>query len=161
MGFAEFAQQRSGLSASILGTDISTEVLRIAVRAIDPEQAIAPVPMELRRRYVLRSRDASRGLVRIVPALRRMTHFARLNLMDAEYPVDTDCDVVFCRNILIYFEPPVQQEVLSRLCRHLRPGGYLILGHTESRPASSCRCRASPAPCFAGPDAACPAKCAC
>ncbi|HSZ91816.1 MAG TPA: CheR family methyltransferase [Acetobacteraceae bacterium] len=129
--FAEFAQQRSGLSASILGTDISTEVLRIAVRAIYPEQAIAPVPMELRRRCVLRSRDASHGLVRIVPALRRMTHFARLNLMEAEYPVDTDYDAVFCRNILIYFEPPVQQEVLSRLCRHLHPGGYLFLGHTE------------------------------
>ena len=61
-----------------------------------------------------------------------MTHFGRLNLMEAEYPVDTDYDVVFCRNILIYFEPPVQQEVLLRLCRHLRPGGFLFLGHTES-----------------------------
>jgi chemotaxis protein methyltransferase CheR len=132
MVFAEFAQQRSGLSASILGTDISTEVLQVAVRATYPEATIAPVPMELRRRYLLRSRDSSRGLVRIVPALRRMTHFARLNLMEAKYPVDTDYDVVFCRNILIYFEPPVQQEVLLRLCRHLRPGGFLFLGHTES-----------------------------
>lgn len=132
MVFAEFAQQRSGLCASILGTDISTEVLQVAVHATYPETAIAPVPMELRKRYLLRSRDASRGLVRIVPALRRMTRFGRLNLMDAEYPVDTDYDVVFCRNILIYFEPPVQQEVLLRLCRHLRPGGFLFLGHTES-----------------------------
>jgi chemotaxis protein methyltransferase CheR len=132
MVFAEFAQQRGGLSASILGTDISTEVLQVAVHATYPEAAIAPVPMELRRRYLLRSRDGSRGLVRIVPALRHMTHFARLNLMETEYPFDTDYDVVFCRNILIYFEPPVQQEVLLRLCRHLRPGGFLFLGHTES-----------------------------
>ena len=71
MVFAEFAQQRSGLSASILGTDISTEVLQVAVHATYPEAAIAPVPMEFRRRYLLRSRDSARGLVRIVPALRR------------------------------------------------------------------------------------------
>ena len=132
MVFAEFAQQRSGLGAAILGTDISTEVLQVAVRAVYPEAAIAPVPMELRRRYLLRSRDASRGLVRIVPELRRWTQFARLNLMQEEYPVDTDYDVIFCRNILIYFEPAVQQAVLLRLCRHLRQGGFLFLGHTES-----------------------------
>jgi chemotaxis protein methyltransferase CheR len=132
MVFAEFAQQRSGLGAAILGTDISTEVLEVAVRGIYPEAAVGPVPMELRRRYLLRSRDASRGLVRIIPALRRWTRFARLNLMQSEYPVDTDYDVIFCRNILIYFEPPVQHAVLLRLCRHLRPGGFLFLGHTES-----------------------------
>jgi chemotaxis protein methyltransferase CheR len=132
MVFAEFAQQRSGLRLAILGTDISTEVLRVAASAIYPEAAVAPVPMELRRRYLLRSRDAARGQVRIVPALRRMAHFARLNLMQDEYPVDTDYDVIFCRNILIYFEPDVQHAVLLRLCRHLRRGGFLFLGHTES-----------------------------
>jgi len=132
MVLAEFAQQRSGLGAAILGTDISTEVLQVAARAIYPEAAVGPVPMELRRRYLLRSRDASRGLVRIVPGLRRMAQFARLNLMQEDYPVDTDYDVIFCRNILIYFEPPVQHAVLLRLCRHLRQGGYLFLGHTES-----------------------------
>jgi chemotaxis protein methyltransferase CheR len=132
MTFAEFAQKHTGLSAAILGTDISTEVLAVATRAIYPEAAIAPVPMALRRRYLLRSRDAAQGLVRIVPALRHMVRFGRLNLMDAEYPVDTDYDIIFCRNVLIYFEPPVQHAVLLRLCRHLRPGGFLFLGHTES-----------------------------
>ncbi len=132
MVFAEFAQQRPGVRATILGTDISTEVLQVAAAAIYPEPAIAPVPMELRRRYLLRSRDAARGLVRIVPPLRRMAQFARLNLMQEDYPVDTDFDVIFCRNILIYFEPPVQHAVLLRLCKHLRRGGFLFLGHTES-----------------------------
>ncbi len=132
MVFAEFAQQRPGLNAAILGTDISTEVLEVAVSAIYPEAAAAPVPMELRRRYLLRSRDAARGLVRIAPAVRRMARFARLNLMATEYPVDADFDVIFCRNILIYFEQSVQQAVLLRLCRHLRRGGFLFLGHTES-----------------------------
>jgi len=132
MVFAEFAQQRPGVRATILGTDISTEVLQVAADAIYPEPAVAPVPMELRRRYLLRSRDSARGLVRIVPPLRRMAQFARLNLMAEEYPVDTDFDVIFCRNILIYFEPPVQHAVLLRLCKHLRRGGFLFLGHTES-----------------------------
>jgi chemotaxis protein methyltransferase CheR len=132
MVFADFAQQRPGLRLAILGTDISTEVLQVAASAIYPEAAVAPVPMELRRRYLLRSRDAARGQVRIVPALRRMAQFARLNLMQDEYPVDTDYDVIFCRNILIYFEPDVQHAVLLRLCRHLRRGGFLFLGHTES-----------------------------
>jgi|HubBroStandDraft_4_1064222.scaffolds.fasta_scaffold168690_1 chemotaxis protein methyltransferase CheR len=137
MVFAEFAQQRSGqqrsdLRAAILGTDISTEVLRVATSAIYPEAAVAPVPMELRRRYLLRSRDAARAQVRIVPALRQMAQFVRLNLMQDEYPADSDFDVIFCRNILIYFEPEVQHAVLLRLCRHLRRGGFLFLGHTES-----------------------------
>ena len=52
--------------------------------------------------------------------------------MDARYPVDREIDVIFCRNILIYFDKPTQQAVLERLCRHLRPGGYLFLGHSES-----------------------------
>ncbi len=94
---------------------------------------IAPVPPDLRKRYLLRGRDdARRGLVRIVPELRAMVQFGRLNLMDTAYPVDRDMDVIFCRNMLIYFDKPTQQAVLRRLCDHLRPGGYLFLGHSES-----------------------------
>ena len=52
--------------------------------------------------------------------------------MDAVYPIDHDLDVIFCRNILIYFDKPTQEAVVSRLCEHLRPGGYLFLGHSES-----------------------------
>jgi len=117
---------------TILGTDICTQVLEQAVAAIYPAEMIAPVPPELRRRYLLRARDPERREVRIAPELRRHVRFGRLNLMDARYPVDPDMDVIFCRNILIYFEKDTQQAVLKRLCRHLRPGGYLFLGHAES-----------------------------
>jgi chemotaxis protein methyltransferase CheR len=61
-----------------------------------------------------------------------MVQFGRLNLMDTSYPVDRDQDVIFCRNMLIYFDKPTQQAVLTRLCDHLRPGGFLFLGHSES-----------------------------
>ena len=93
---------------------------------------VAVVPPDLRHHYLLRSRDRARRLVRIVPELRAQVSFARLNLMDAEYSVDRDFDVIFCRNVLIYFDKPTQHAVLRRLCAHLRPGGYLFLGHSES-----------------------------
>ena len=67
-----------------------------------------------------------------MPELRSKLSFARLNLMDDAYPVERDMDILFCRNILIYFDKPTQAKVLSQLCQHLRPGGYLFLGHSES-----------------------------
>jgi chemotaxis protein methyltransferase CheR len=115
---------------TILGTDISTRVLEKARLAIYPTAVLDPVPEPLRRRYTLRSRDGE--TCRIAPGLRSVTRFAQLNLMDAEYPVDRDVDVVLCRNVLIYFDRPTQAQVLTRLVSHLRPGGYLIVGHSES-----------------------------
>jgi chemotaxis protein methyltransferase CheR len=70
--------------------------------------------------------------VRVVPELRRTTGFMRMNLMDPVYPVDRDVDIIFCRNVLIYFDKPTQSKVVEQLCNHLRPGGYLIVGHSES-----------------------------
>ena len=65
-----------------------------------------------------------------------MTRFEQLNLMDPHYPVDQDVDVIFCRNVLIYFDKPTQKAVVERLASHLRPGGYLLLGHSESMAGS-------------------------
>jgi chemotaxis protein methyltransferase CheR len=132
MVLADATEQLGGFRFSILATDISTEVLEVGVRAIYPEAMIEPVPMAMRKRYLLRSRQAARAEVRIVPDLRRLVSFGRLNLMDTSYPVDRDMDVVFCRNMLIYFDKPTQQAVLTRLCGHMRPGGFLFLGHSES-----------------------------
>jgi chemotaxis protein methyltransferase CheR len=132
MVMADAAKLHGGFRFIVTATDISSRVLETAAIGIYPEAMVAPVPMEMRHRYLLRSKQASRGLVRIAPELRRHVQFGRLNLMDDNYPLDRDMDVVFCRNILIYFDKPTQQTVLSRLCDHLRPGGYLFLGHSES-----------------------------
>ena len=67
-----------------------------------------------------------------MPELRQSISFGRLNLMEAPYGIDTDMHVIFCRNILIYFDKATQEKVLGQLCRHLRPGGYLFLGHSET-----------------------------
>ena len=128
----EFCAEHPRLDYSILATDICTEVLDEALRGVFSEAMIAPVAMERRQRYLMRAKDRSRHQVRITPALRSRLSFARLNLMDEAYPVETDMDMVFCRNILIYFDKPTQTKVLTRLCDHLRPGGYLFLGHSES-----------------------------
>jgi chemotaxis protein methyltransferase CheR len=116
----------------ILGTDISTAVLRVAETAIYTRDALAPVPPEFVNRYFLRSRNRSSDEVRVVPELRQLTHFTRMNLMDGSYPVDRDVDIIFCRNVLIYFEKQTQRKVVNQLCAHLRPGGYLMVGHSES-----------------------------
>ncbi|MGY4485778.1 chemotaxis methyl-accepting protein methylase [Bradyrhizobium sp. LM3.2] len=116
----------------ILGTDISTAVLRLAKAAIYARDVLAPVPEQFVKRYFLSSRDKSRDEVRVAPELRRMVQFMRMNLMDASYPVDRDVDIIFCRNVLIYFERETQRKVIEQLCSHLRPGGYLLVGHSES-----------------------------
>ncbi|QLH69358.1 CheR family methyltransferase [Rhodopseudomonas palustris] len=116
----------------ILGTDISTAVLRVATAAIYNREVTAPVPPQFVERYFLTSRDRSREEVRVVPELRRLTNFTRMNLMDSSYPVDRDVDVIFCRNVLIYFDRETQRKVVEQLCSHLRPGGYLLVGHSES-----------------------------
>jgi chemotaxis methyl-accepting protein methylase len=133
MVLAEMAHGTTpGFSFRILGTDISTQVVETARRAVYPEDLLAPVPVEMRRRYTLRHRDPSRRELRIAPELRSVTGFRHLNLMDARYPVDHDVDVIFCRNVLIYFDRPTQHAVLTRLCSHLRPGGFLLVGHSET-----------------------------
>jgi chemotaxis protein methyltransferase CheR len=117
---------------SVLGTDISTSVLHLAETGIYTPEMIAPVPAEFARRYFLSSRDPGRDEVRVVPRLRRCANFMRMNLMDVVYPVDRDVDIIFCRNVLIYFDKPTQRKVVEQLCSHLRPGGYFIVGHSES-----------------------------
>jgi chemotaxis protein methyltransferase CheR len=116
----------------VLGTDISTHVLRVAQAGIYTREMVEPVPPELARRYFMRSKDPRRAEVRVVPELRRLVKFMRMNLMDPVYPIDHDVDIIFCRNVLIYFDKATQNKVVDRLCGHLRPGGYLMVGHSES-----------------------------
>jgi chemotaxis protein methyltransferase CheR len=125
----DFARTNSSFSFEILASDISTEVLQVAMRAIYPHSTIGPVSMELRKHYLLH--DPGSDEVRIIPDLRRKVLFKHHNLMDEPYPVSQKMDIVFCRNLLIYFDRATQRTVLSHLCRCLRPGGYLFLGHSE------------------------------
>lgn len=132
MVLSEYACQRAGFEFSLLATDISTRVLDHAHTGIYAEERIAPVSLPLRQKYILRSKDRSRGQVRMSPQLRNRITFHRLNFMDAHYGVKDVFDVIFFRNVMIYFDKPTQEDVIHKLCRHLAPGGYLFVGHSES-----------------------------
>lgn len=120
------------INYEIFGTDISSDILQKASMAVYAEERIANIPLSYKKRYFLRNKDAEKKLVRVIPELRSTCSFMRLNLMDPSYPVNEEFDVIFCRNVLIYFDRPTQEAVINKLCRHLRPGGYFFLGHSES-----------------------------
>ena len=133
MTLSEFASANSGLGFDfrIFCTDISTRVLSMAHKGIYKEERIEPVPMALRKKYVLRSRDSSKGLVRMSPALRRRLHLQRLNFMDNEFPF-RDLHVIFCRNVIIYFDKKTQERLFRKFAQCMRAGGYLFIGHSET-----------------------------
>lgn len=127
-----FAQDRQGPDYGILATDLDSEVLRTARRGIYPAAMLDPVPAALRARYAMRANDPKRGEMRIAANLRAAIGFAQMNLMDERYPVGDPMDIIFCRNVLIYFDKPTQEKVVRRLTECLRPDGLLFLGHSES-----------------------------
>lgn len=132
MVLSEFRETRPGFRFSILATDISTRVLEKAALGIYDAESVAPVPPAMKLKYLLKSKDRSKGLVRVAPALRSQVSFRRLNLMDEDFGIREASDVIFCRNVIIYFDKPTQEELVNRLARRLAPGGHLFLGHSET-----------------------------
>ncbi|MGE4298683.1 MAG: protein-glutamate O-methyltransferase CheR [Desulfovibrionaceae bacterium] len=127
----EFKAVSAGFTFSILATDISSQALEKAVAGIYEEDRVAPVPDALKRKYLLRSKDRTRRLVRIAPEVRKQIAFKRLNFMDA-FSFREPMDIIFCRNVIIYFDRPTQEVLFQKFCQHLRPGGYIFIGHSES-----------------------------
>lgn len=127
----DYARSHTGFGFEIAATDVSTRVLREAAAATYPESLVEPVPPAMRQRYLMRGKGARSGMVRIVPELRARVRFSRLNFMAPQYPLG-ELDIVFFRNVLIYFDRKTQKQVLERQCRLLQPGGYLFIAHTES-----------------------------
>lgn len=132
MVLSEFAHKFPGYRFSILATDISNKVLMEAKLGIYSEKDIEPLPMDLRKKYLLRSKDITKARVRIVPDLRSKIDFRRVNFMDNDYGLHKKRDVIFCRNVIIYFNRETQEKVLNKLCHYLNPGGYLFMGHSET-----------------------------
>jgi chemotaxis protein methyltransferase CheR len=132
MVLAEIAATDSQFQYAVYATDISTRVLNIAQTAIYSHETVEPIPLALRKKYLLKSRDKDQGLVKIAPTIRDKVSFRKLNLMDATYGMKHPMDVIFCRNVIIYFDRPTQKAIIHKLCSNLIPGGYLIMGHSET-----------------------------
>lgn len=132
MVLAEVQASQPGFSYDILATDISTRVLDIARRAVYPMGLIAPVTPQFRKKYLLKGTNKKNPQVRIVPELRKRVRFGRLNFMAEDFGLPENVDIIFCRNVIIYFDKKTQENLMVKFCRYLNPGGYLFLGHSES-----------------------------
>lgn len=116
----------------IIGTDLSTKVLNEAKTAIYSEEKIVNIPTKIKKQFFLRSKNREKSMVRIIPELRRQVFFSRLNLLDNIYNIPKKMDIIFCRNVFIYFEKEIQESIVNKFYKYLNPGGYLFIGHSES-----------------------------
>lgn len=132
MVLSEFARKHEDFRFTILATDISTKVLNAAAMGIYKHEIVEPIPMALRKTYLLRSKERNQDIVRVVPKLRSKVSFRRLNFMDEDFGLRLPVEMIFCRNVLIYFSRSTQEKVINRLCRYLDVGGYLFVGHSET-----------------------------
>jgi len=131
MVMSDFAEKNGGFKFHILATDISTQALQGSVRAVYDMDRVRVVPQYMKKKYLLRSKDPKKKVVRIAPELRKQVEFRRLNFMD-EFHFQQPMDIIFCRNVVIYFDKPTQLQLFKKFCRSLRQGGHLFIGHSES-----------------------------
>jgi chemotaxis protein methyltransferase CheR len=132
MAMEEYRKLRRDTSYSLLASDVSIRVIQTAHNGIYEIEKTDPIPTELKRTYFLRSKSNPK-LVRVKPEYRRKVQYRRINFMDQNYGLrHADYDFIFCRNVLIYFDKPTQERVIKQFCSHLKPGGLLFLGHSES-----------------------------
>lgn len=132
MVLSEYTEQVGAFYFSILATDLSTRVLEQGKNGIYDEEKVEPVPLAMKKKYLLKSKGCSKVLVRISPRLRGLVTFKRLNFMDEHYGISDVIDIIFLRNVIIYFDKQTQSGIIQRLCKHLRSGGYLFIGHSET-----------------------------
>ncbi len=131
MTLNEFVGIQPSFRFEVTATDISREVVEKARQAIYPKSKTDPIPMQFKTKYLMRSKDRKKELTRIVPELRCKVAFGCLNLMKA-FPTNKKYDVIFCRNVIIYFERPVQEKLFAKCCDCLKSDGYLFIGHSET-----------------------------
>jgi chemotaxis protein methyltransferase CheR len=116
----------------IEGTDISTRVLDVAQQGVYELEKLTSVAPDVLRRHFQRGVNQWNGHLRVKDSLRRLIHFQHLNLLDGNYPFSRPFDLIFCRNVMIYFDRPTQETLVRLLAEKLVPGGHLFVGHSES-----------------------------
>lgn len=117
---------------SILATDISTRILSKAIDALYPIDAVEKLPYAIKKQYFLKSKDPNKPFAKPKAEIRNKVKFERLNFMDSAFRIQPKKNIIFCRNVLIYFDKPTQLEVIGKLIDCLVPGGFLFLGHSET-----------------------------
>lgn len=123
--------ESKGWDIEVLGTDISTRVLEKARAATYPIEKAKDIPAEHLRAYMLKGRGDHKGVMKVSPELHRVVRFARVNLHADSYPILGPFDLIFCRNVLIYFDHESKTKVIAGILRHLSASGLLFVGHSE------------------------------
>jgi chemotaxis protein methyltransferase CheR len=129
---SEFFRERAPLDWQIEASDISHRMLDYARQGIYPLDTRHALPPELLRRYFQRGVGVHAGNCRVKAELRNRVRFQRINLFQVEYSLPRGQHVIFCRNVMIYFDPPSRGALVQKLSRQLAPGGFLVIGHSES-----------------------------
>jgi chemotaxis protein methyltransferase CheR len=125
----------------ILATDIDSQVLARAANGVYPDERIEGIEPARQRRWFKRGKGPNAGKVKVVEDLQSLIAFRQLNLMDAAWPMRGPFDIIFCRNVVIYFDKPTQKKLFDRYAELLAPDGYLYVGHSESLHGTSERFR--------------------
>ena len=119
-------------AVEIIASDIDTGVLTIARTGIYPEDRIEQLEPARKKSFFLRGKGAQRGKVRVRPELQALVEFRQINLLDGNWGIEPGLDVIFCRNVMIYFDKATQNKILERMVHLLRPDGLFFAGHSES-----------------------------
>ena len=122
----------SNTNFKLTASDIDSKVLQTASNGIYRMEGVKNLSQERLRRFFLRGKASNAGLVRVKPELRRMIDFMQVNLIRDDWPFKEPFDIVFCRNVMIYFDVPTQRKVLERIHRVMKPGAMLFVGHAEN-----------------------------
>ena len=131
MVLSDFAEKNRSFKFKILATDISTKVIEHGRIAIYSKERIDPIPMKMKQKYLLKSKDPAKKVVRIIPELRSKVIFRRLNFLD-NFRLKEKVEVIFCRNVVIYFDRDIQKKLVEKFYEQLVPGGFLFMGHSET-----------------------------
>jgi chemotaxis protein methyltransferase CheR len=131
MSLLEQAGEEAAAKVKIKATDISTRVLEKARGGVYEAERFQGLPVDLLQRYLLKGHNLAANRYQFKSKVRAMIDFGHFNLMDA-LPETYRCSVIFCRNIMIYFDKPTQENLVRRLAERLEDGGYLFIGHSES-----------------------------
>ncbi|WP_291316107.1 protein-glutamate O-methyltransferase CheR [Desulfuromonas sp.] len=127
--FEFFGSEYSQWDAGLLATDISERILATAQAGIYPEERVSQLPEQMKRKYFRRLAD---GTWQAGDRLKQEATFRRLNLMNERFPFKKPFQIIFCRNVMIYFDGPTREALVKRFHQSTDPGGYLFIGHSET-----------------------------
>lgn len=128
MTLSEAFQNERGWDIKILATDLDTEILTCASRGTYSSQQITPVPIGYISKYFIRSPEG----YTVCPQIKNMVTFRKLNLMEPTFPMKRPFDLIFCRNVMIYFNDRTKADLIRKFHMHLKDDGYMFIGHSES-----------------------------